>query len=608
MGDQSGGAPPIAPPKGADGVTAMQSNTGAGTAQQAGANTLAVTSAEISTGAGIAQHAGTGAGLSQQVRSMPNKKRKRNQLSPLNRSLEEEETTDRRKLSTTIKKIMLAINNLDSEISEKTKREIRNFSAELKLLSDLVEEEQMLECLNEEAEEEGEGEQMDTEEMGSVKEDGDNICVRCKREIEEDKNVAEEIKQAVVTAHDEDSEEITENTRKLVRRKWPEAAYQKTSVKVGNPLTDAEDADLLLILKTPADTSFITKKFMEKYPGLESILKESVWEGQVQYLESSTKTKKGLQSCTRVYVTAGTSEEIHFKALRELDLLLVGSQKKKLAFVAPDSTLRAQVRKLAEVVMLQSQPIVDVYVPKKESGGVARANNFDTILINSSNKSYSEMLKVVRENINPENLGIQVKSIRKMKDDSLLLVTEKENVEKLKEEIRNNENINDVKIVEKKATLLISGMDEVTTKEEIITALNKKIGSDEATHLCIKTLYANRSGEQIATIETTRALAVKLLITPTIRIGWSNCRIKEKVIVLRCTNCLKVGHAAKYCRAKKSRDSKCLRCTQEGHNVKDCKNESYCLSCDRSGHRSDSMSCPKYRKLVHQKEAELTQC
>lgn len=533
------------------------------------------------------------------------KKRKRNENSPLNRTLEGEESA-RDKLVLTLKGIMQQINNLNKEIDEKkTKREIRNAAEELKLLSDLIDSEKMLDCLENPAE--VRDIEMDTEDAISSSSDEENVCSRCKKDLIEEKDITEKIKLAVQEAQSIDSEDMTEDIQTLLQRKWPEEAFQKATMKIGNPLVDAGDADLLLVLRTNQDTSYITTKFKEKYPGLKGILEEENTQGQVQYLENIIKTKKGVQSKTRVYVTTGETMENHFKALRDLDLLLVGDSKRNIGVVAPDVKIRTQIRKLADIIMLQSEINLDIYVPKREAKNTPRENKYDTLVINSQNKSYSEMLKAIRGNINPEALGAEIKSVRKRKDDSLLIVTEKENMEKLKNEINEKQELADIKIVEKKITMLVSGMDAVTTKEEIVEALKKKLGDEnEIDSITVKSLYANRSGDQNATVETTQSIAARLLVGSSIKIGWSSCKIKEKVSIIRCTNCLRFGHSARGCKAQRTTGTKCLKCSKEGHSVKDCKNPSFCLSCNKDGHRADSMSCPKYRKLVYQKEAEMS--
>lgn len=119
-----------------------------------------------STGSGNVQTQSTDTTLQKEGR-----KRKRNQLTPLNRSLEEEEEiTNKRKLSSTVKEIMKVIEKLINEISEETKREIRSITTELKTLSDIIEAEHMLECLKPQTSAD-ENEDTDTEDVISVKED-----------------------------------------------------------------------------------------------------------------------------------------------------------------------------------------------------------------------------------------------------------------------------------------------------------------------------------------------------------------------------------------------------------------------------------------------------
>ncbi|KAI5715842.1 hypothetical protein M8J77_023429 [Diaphorina citri] len=177
-----------------------------------------------------------------------------------------------------------------------------------------------------------------------------------------------------------------------------------------------------------------------------------------------------------------------------------------------------------------------------------------------------------------------------MKDDALLIVTERENAQRLKEEILKKSNIPDIQIVEKKCMLLITGMDAVTTEEEITGAIERETQLTDKTKVQIKTMYRNRAGEQVATLEITKELADKLLESGTI------CRIKEKVTIMRCSNCLKMGHSAKFCKAKKTEGVKCMKCTQEGHAARDCQNESYCTTCSTEGHRTNEIKVTESTK------------
>lgn len=214
------------------------------------------------------------------------------------------------------------------------------------------------------------------------------------------------------------------------------------------------------------------------------------------------------------------------------------------------------------------------------------------------------MLKTIRENIDPEQMGLGVHTVRKLKDNSLLIMTDKGKKDILTKELSENSIFQDITIIEKKCDLILAGMDAVATNEEIMSALKQKINVQEQ-DITIKYLYENRSGEQVATIGMSVDNAQKLIESGPIKIGWTMCRIKEKIRIVRCTNCLKMGHTQKACKSKKADTKKCLKCLQPGHESKDCVNNSHCISCDKEGHRSDSMSCPKYRKLVYQKGSSL---
>lgn len=43
-----------------------------------------------------------------------------------------------------------------------------------------------------------------------------------------------------------------------------------------------------------------------------------------------------------------------------------------------------------------------------------------------------------------------------------------------------------------------------------------------------------------------------------------------------------------------------MKCTQTGHLSRDCTNSSFCTVCDKTGHRSDSPSCPSFRKMIEE--------
>lgn len=290
-------------------------------------------------------------------------------------------------------------------------------------------------------------------------------------------------------------------------------------------------------------------------------------------------------------------------SIRELETLIKSDTDKKIGIVVADQKARETVRKLMEIVLLQTDVKLNVYIPKKENNTFRgqTESKYESLVVSSKDKTYSQMLKTVRENIDPTKMGLEIRSVRKRKDESLLIVTEKGKADILKQEIEGNPSMADIQIVEKKCEVIVSGMDSITTEEELKEALDETLLVQNIKGLQVKSIYTNRGGEQVATLEMNEDVAEKLIEQGTVKIGWSICKIKRKFTIPRCTNCLKVGHLQRNCKGKRAKDKRCLKCTQEGHTTAACTNKSFCTACTKEGHRSDSMSCPKYRKLIYQK-------
>lgn len=546
------------------------------------------------------------------------KKRKADLLSPPLRDdtpKSQKSLNEQIKLKTLMEKVIAEVNVLWSTLGPKAKIETRGYAESLYLMMETIKADNLLDSLgtaqeNQSAEFSTEhGEIMDTSNNGPP--NREVMCSRCKKEVLDEKQITEDIRSFVEETHLADYDQISATEIAMLNKKWPQESYTKSTVKIGNPLQEVS-GDVLLAIKSKNDNPYILSKFEERHAGLKDLIKEELEDGQIQFLENTTKTKSGVRKCHgRVYVMSGESIQDHYTALKELGNEMKEPICRKISIVAANETIRTSIRKLVEIVFFQTEVEIDVYVPKKENRGQAQENKYDTIVVNSSveGRTYSDMLRTVRENIDPENLGINIKSMRKRKDDSILIVTEKNHVDALKKEITENCNMKDIHIVDKKCDLLITGMDAITTKEEILKAIevSGSLTEDDINKLEIKNIYANRSGEQVATISTVKEIADKVIPTGHLRIGWSRCRIKEKVSIPRCSNCLRVGHVNRSCKTKATGNKKCLNCTQAGHEAKDCTNTSHCNSCSKSGHRADSMSCPMYRKKVYEKERSMAQ-
>ena len=68
-------------------------------------------------------------------------------------------------------------------------------------------------------------------------------------------------------------------------------------------------------------------------------------------------------------------------------------------------------------------------------------------------------------------------------------------------------------------------------------------------------------------------IANEIIKNNKIKIGWVNCRIREKVSPIKCYKCLEYGHIIKTCKSLIDRSKNCLKCGQHGHFIKSYMNE-----------------------------------
>ena len=83
------------------------------------------------------------------------------------------------------------------------------------------------------------------------------------------------------------------------------------------------------------------------------------------------------------------------------------------------------------------------------------------------------------------------------------------------------------------------------TKDEVVNALRTVV--DETCELDIHVIGLSPRGQMTALVNTDLATTTKLLDKPRVRIGWVNCRIRERVSAQRCIKCLGYGHPKAKC-------------------------------------------------------------
>lgn len=202
--------------------------------------------------------------------------------------------------------------------------------------------------------------------------------------------------------------------------------------------------------------------------------------------------------------------------------------------------------------------------------------------------SYADVLKNLREKVNPEETEVTVQSVRKTKTGSILLVMGKGGK---KDEFRQaiEGSLKDEAVVQSmtsKATIEIQDLDSLTTENEVSKAINKstKTTTEDIT---VRLTSTNSREQKRAFVTLPAADANTLLENRRILIGVTYCRIRYKEEIKRCFRCFESGHMQWECKGPDRKGlGLCIRCGQKGHKMKECSNPLKCCICSQSEGRS----------------------
>lgn len=229
--------------------------------------------------------------------------------------------------------------------------------------------------------------------------------------------------------------------------------------------------------------------------------------------------------------------------------------------------------------------------PNKNTSKPTKKNRNEAVLVQMEGKNYSDMLKLVKQTVDPSQVGVDVHGVSETKSGKLLLTIKNGmgKAEALRDELKR-------KIPEATSVLLtnnkiihIKGMDGVIEENEIRDSICNTI-SIKAEEIKLSALRPAFGNKRNITVTTSEANAQKLINLGNIRIGWAYCKIQERKKEPRCFRCWRQGHPRAQCKGP-NRENLCMKCGEEGHMAKNCTNEAHCLDCNKHGHQTGSRNC-----------------
>ncbi|XP_011878926.1 PREDICTED: uncharacterized protein LOC105568124 [Vollenhovia emeryi] len=238
--------------------------------------------------------------------------------------------------------------------------------------------------------------------------------------------------------------------------------------------------------------------------------------------------------------------------------------------------------------------------PKKTGG--QRNPRTQAVTLTCPPETYAEGMRLVKSQINLEELGIDTLRPRRAQTGAIILEISGENAkekadslaDKMRAVIGDREGVK-VTRPAKMAELRIRDLDDSVTVTDVKEAVAEAGGCAPTE---VKTGEVKPAPNGLGTIwaQCPLAAAKKAAAAGRVKIGWVRARLELlENRPLICFRCLERGHVRAQCRGK-DRSEICCRCGEAGHKASTCRAEPKCPVCSEKGlpanHKAGNKACP----------------
>lgn len=239
-------------------------------------------------------------------------------------------------------------------------------------------------------------------------------------------------------------------------------------------------------------------------------------------------------------------------------------------------------------------------------------STFKTIIEPNKTMTSEQTKQIIKENIDPVNLGLSIRHLKKIKDGKVLIESSnKQDMEKITKEI-NSKCKNDLKAYignKKWPRMIVYNLPEEVTLEnasEIIGKQNTEIVTNKNDIIPKKIFLNKRRNIRNLILEVNPSLR-KYFLFHGIKVMWNLCRAMDYVSIFRCFHCNSLTRHNEECKNRLA----CPVCADE-HRIQDCPRiKEQCNNClnynkncksDKkhdTNHSSLSRNCPVYLMIVN---------
>lgn len=403
-----------------------------------------------------------------------------------------------------------------------------------------------------------------------------------------------------------------EDINVVLSERWPQGGFKKTKVNARGKLYD-NDSTLYSILLYPENSSSDKnlKALQEKIPAVRAITDENIRQlGYINVCQEEATDIPGVKESSRKkteIIIAGANMSDKNVQLHTADVVnwadtlkkqAIKSGKEKIAVTFPSDDLLDNIRKIFECRFADSMIAVQL-IPNEGKKTSTRRPPDDAIMVNGG--TYAEILKTMKEGITPEDIGIKVKKIQETSSGSLrMVITEtttgarEHMMKKMKELLPQNAKV--TASSDFKKGIIVMDIENDISIEEVKERFCTEFKIDRDA-IIANEFRASYGGSKMLSVKLPSNAADSAIRNRWIKLGWTNCRIKEKLEPSFCSRCQNYGHTSRTCRAQKAINRRCLKCGEQDHIAKDCKKDEHCFTCGEK-HWANSMRCASYSALV----------
>lgn len=274
-----------------------------------------------------------------------------------------------------------------------------------------------------------------------------------------------------------------------------------------------------------------------------------------------------------------------------------------LKIYIPEGSDVVKIRKILECCLFGTNLKVLIKLDKSEYKQIKPNSNNKAIMVVKANEgvSYADMVKDIKRNVSPQEMGIIVNKFEKTRNgDVRIAFTEKEKDSKARLSKRINEKVSTaskVSLIQRTKGIVILDVEDDIDQKEVIERLATVLSVTNS-DIRLNDFRPTHRGTKMVTAYLPIPAATSAIQMKRLKLGWTMCRIKEKVDPAFCSKCQSFGHSTISCTGSSKEKIICMRCGDQNHMTRDCKNDEFCFTCNEAGHRANSMNCSKYKALV----------